>query len=49
MQDAQVTKSLGNNSKVDLVSMNAYTKFDKILSIESQDIEGKRNYDGSTE
>ena len=39
----------GNNPKVDLVSNNAYTKFDEILSIASQDIECKRNYDGMTE
>ena len=31
---------------LDLVSINAYTKLDKILSICSQDIKRKRNYDG---
>ena len=35
-----------NNPMVDLVSINAYTKFDEILSIGSQDIELKKNYEG---
>ena len=33
-----------NNSNLDLVNMNAYIKFDEILSIYSQDIEQKQNY-----
>ena len=35
-----------NNPKLDLVNMNAYKKFGEILSICSQDIELKQNYDG---
>ena len=35
----------GNNPNLDLVDINAFTKFGKILSICSQDIERKRNYD----
>ena len=38
-----VRKMMCNNPNVDLVNMNAYIKFDKILSICSQDIERKRN------
>ena len=34
-----------NNPNLDLVSINAYTKIGKILSICSQDIEQKQNYD----
>ena len=34
-------KMAGNNTKVDLVSMNAYTNLCNILSIGSQDIERK--------
>ena len=34
-----------NNPKLDLVNMNAYIKFGEILSISSQDIERKKNYD----
>ena len=37
-----------NNPKVDLVNINTYAKFDKILSIGPQDIELKK-YDGTTE
>ena len=33
-----------NNPKLDLVNMNAYIKFGKILSIGSQAIERKRNF-----
>ena len=33
------------NPKVDLVNMNAYIEFGEILSISSQDIERKRNFD----
>ena len=35
-----------NNPKLDLVNMNAYINFGEILSICSQDIERKLNYDG---
>ena len=35
-----------NNLKLDLVNINAYTKFGEILSFCSQDIERKQNYDG---
>ena len=36
-----------NNPKLDLVNLNAYIKnLVKFLSISSQDIEWKRNYDG---
>ena len=35
-----------DNPNLDIVSIDAYTKFGKILSICSQDIERKRNYDG---
>ena len=34
-----------NNPKLDLVNINAHIKFCEILSICSQDIERKRNYD----
>ena len=34
-----------NTPKVDLVNMNAYIRFCEILSICSQDIERKQNYD----
>ena len=35
----------GNNLKLDLVNVNAHTKFGPILSICSQDIERKQNSD----
>ena len=35
----------GNNPKLDLVNDNVHTKFGRILSISSQDIERKRNSD----
>ena len=35
-----------NNPNLDLVNMNAYLKFGVILSICSQDISQKQNYDG---
>ena len=35
-----------NNPNIDLVNINAYTKFAEILSKFSQDIERKRNYNG---
>ena len=34
-----------NNLKLDLVNINAYIKFGEILSICSQDVERKRNFD----
>ena len=33
-----------DNPNIDLVNMNAYIKFDEILSISSQDIERKQNF-----
>ena len=38
-----------NNPHVDLVNINAYIKFGEILSIRSQDIERKQNYDRTTD
>ena len=38
-------KMTGNNPKLDLVNVDVHTKFGQILSIGSQDIEWKRNYD----
>ena len=38
-------KMTGNNPKLDLVNVVARTKFGRILSIHSQDIERKRNSD----
>ena len=38
-------KMMGNNPKVDLVNVDVHTKFGRILSICSQDIERKRNSD----
>ena len=38
-------KITGNNPKLDLVNVDGHTKFCKILSIGSQDIERKRNSD----
>ena len=35
----------GNNPKLDLVNDDVHTKFGRILSIRSQDIERKRNSD----
>ena len=37
-------KMTGNNPKLDLVGDDVYTKFGQILSICSQDIEWKRNF-----
>ena len=34
-----------NNLNLDLVKVNAYTEFDQIPSIRSQDIERKQNFD----
>ena len=36
-------KMMGNNPKLDLVNDDVHTKFGRILSIRSQDIERKRN------
>ena len=38
-------KIMGNNPKLDLVNVDVHTKFGRILSIRSQDIERKRNSD----
>ena len=38
-------KMTGNNPKLDLVNDDVHTKFGRILSIRSQDIERKRNSD----
>ena len=38
-------KKTGNNPKLDLVNDDMHTKFGRILSIHSQDIERKRNAD----
>ena len=38
-------KMTGNNPKLDLVNDDMHTKFGRILSIPSQDIERKRNSD----
>ena len=35
----------GNKPNLDLVNINAHTKYGQILSIRSQDIEPKRNSD----
>ena len=35
----------GNNPKLGLVNVDVYTKFGQILSIRSQDIERKQNFD----
>ena len=38
-------KMTGNNPKLDLVNVDVHTKFSRILSMRSQDIERKRNSD----
>ena len=38
-------KMTGNNPKLDLVNVDAHTKFGRILSIRSEDIERNRNSD----
>ena len=38
-------KITGNNPKLDHVNVDVHTKFGRILSMRSQDIERKRNYD----
>ena len=42
-------KMTGNNPKLDLVNDDVHTKFGRILSIRSQDIERKPNIHGITE
>ena len=37
------------NPQLDLVNINAYIKFGKILPISSQDNEQKRNYNGQND
>ena len=46
---ANLKKKTIYNTNVDLVNDNVYTKFGLILSIHSQDIEQKPNYDRMTE
>ena len=43
--DKILQKMTGNNPKLDLVDDDVHTKFGPILSICSQDIEWKRNFD----
>ena len=38
-------KMTGNNPKIDLVNVDVHTRFGRILSFRSQDIEQKRNSD----
>ena len=38
-----------NNPSLDFVNINAYREFGEIVSIYSEDIERKRNYDGRTD
>ena len=38
-------KMTGNNPKLDHVNVDVHTKFGQILSIRSQDIKRKQNYD----
>ena len=38
-----------NDRNLDIVSINTYTKFGQILSIFTQDIERKQNYDRITD
>ena len=40
---------IGNNPKLDLVSVDEHTKFGQILSIRSKDIERKQNSDVNQE
>ena len=44
--DTNVRKMMCNDPNQDLVNINVYTKFGKILSLYFQDIERKPNYDG---
>ena len=41
----KLREKTGNNPNLDLVNINAYTKFGKIVCICSQDIERKRESD----
>ena len=43
--DKILRKMRGNHPKLDLVNDDVHTKFGWILSIRSQDIERKQNYD----
>ena len=45
----KILQKTGNNPKLDLVNVDVYTKFGQILSIRSQDIERKRNFDVNQE
>ena len=40
-------KMIGNNTKLDFGNAYVHTKFEQILSIQSQDIERKQNSDGN--
>ena len=44
-----VQKMTCNNPNLDLVNMNAYIKLGEIMSICSQDIERKRNFEGNSD
>ena len=37
------------NNRIDLVDINAYTKFGEILSFCSQDFEQKQNFEGNSD
>ena len=43
--DKILRKMTGNNPKLDLVNVDVHTKFGRILSMRSQDIERKQNSD----
>ena len=43
--DKFLRKMTGNNPKLDLVNVDVHTKFGRILSMRSQDIERKQNSD----
>ena len=43
--DKILRKMTSNNPKLDLVNVDVHTKFGRILSIRSQDIERKQNSD----
>ena len=43
--DKILRKMMGNNPKLDLVNVDVHTKFGRILSMRSQDIERKQNSD----
>ena len=42
-------KMICNNPNLDLININAYTKFGKIVSICSQDIEQKQNFERNSD